>query len=154
MAESISQDNCTQPPDPPAPLFIAGFCSERAALAGRWDPVDMTRSGRWWYRNAIGGSSLYWDEDCSGAGSTAKWIFDIEEPSTMALKDLDGDGKCSYFGGLISDALEPPSSTWSLWCGTEHVDYYVSVSSTSVCLPGSGPVINSIPIRHKPSPNL
>ena len=142
MAGSISPNNCTQPPDPPAPLFIAGFCSQKAALAGRWDPVDMTRSGRWWYRNAISGKTLYWDEDCNGQGyKPPRWIFDAQEPSTMALNDLDEDGACSYRGRVNSEALELPSYTWNIFCGSEYAQIYVSVSDASVCLPGSEPVI-------------
>jgi hypothetical protein len=105
----------------------------------------MTRSGRWWYRNEISSNTLYWDEDCSGAGSAVEWIFDIEEPSTMALSDLDGDGACASNGYLFSDALEPPSSAWSLGtslCGGDNwVVNHISVSDASVCLPGSEPVI-------------
>ncbi|GMI38379.1 hypothetical protein TeGR_g13292 [Tetraparma gracilis] len=78
---AASLEECKEKP----PSFMMAFdsiaCENVARMVGRWDPVERTASGRWWYRHEDrrgedgGLKSLYWDPDASGGS----WYFNFCE---------------------------------------------------------------------------
>merc|ERR1719160_2004108 len=106
---------------PMTPFCLSGAaCAEKSPLMGQYDLEGYTASGAPYYK-LVGYTwpYIYWDPDCAGSGSTASWILDIDSPDTSAAKDLDGDGKCSWFAHIdSSDSRGPPSgtNTWRLTC--------------------------------------
>ncbi|GMI38375.1 hypothetical protein TeGR_g13291, partial [Tetraparma gracilis] len=119
---ATSLEECEEKP----PSFMMAFdsiaCENVARMVGRWDPVERTASGRWWYRHEDwrgedgGLKSLYWDPDASGVGEVpSRWMFDSEEPSLTASRDLvrvDG----SSYGYKSSLAFLPPKGSWNFYC--------------------------------------
>jgi len=52
---------------------------------------------------------IYWDQDCAGnKQEPARWILDINIPSTKRTVDLDGDGECNYVARFDSDDRSGP----------------------------------------------
>mmetsp|Transcript_103822 Transcript_103822/g.293850 ORF Transcript_103822/g.293850 Transcript_103822/m.293850 type:complete len:1077 (-) Transcript_103822:104-3334(-) len=70
------------------------------------------------------GSYIYFDESCDGEvregdSRVPRWIIDDSEPSESAVRDLDSDGTCSYFGHYSTDdhhGLPLGSSVWVTFC--------------------------------------
>ncbi|EOD35195.1 hypothetical protein EMIHUDRAFT_227748 [Emiliania huxleyi CCMP1516] len=112
----------TAPPPPlPPPLMITGGCASRSSALDNVEyvAVGYTFSGAPYFREASSSYYIYWDPDCSGTDSTARWIVDDDEPSTTASSDLDGDGKCKSWADIYSDdSSSPPlgTATWRVNC--------------------------------------
>ncbi|CAK0863421.1 unnamed protein product [Prorocentrum cordatum] len=70
------------------------------------------------------GSYIYFDESCDGvvregASRVPRWIIDNSVPSETAVRDLDSDRSCSYYGHYQTDdyhGVPLGSSTWVTFC--------------------------------------
>ena len=141
------------PPPLPPPFVITGGCS---ALSGVLDHVEYvaagyTALGSPFYRgtrlptpSAIerGGLAaagcVYWDPDCDGDSSSARWIVDDRCPNTTASNDLDGDGGCSYYARIDSDdSSSPPlgAETWRAYCDSAWTDNVLTLAHPSPAPP-------------------
>eukprot|EP00966_Prymnesium_polylepis_P271236 6266730-Prymnesium_polylepis.1 len=57
-------------------------------------------NGAPYYKREGSSRSLYYDLDCNGAGSSARWILDDLLPDPTRSSDLDNDGRCNYWARL------------------------------------------------------
>ncbi|CAE6969526.1 unnamed protein product [Symbiodinium sp. CCMP2592] len=95
------------------------FVSCRADLTGRYSPVGYTAAGTPYY-GSDSGFYLFHDPSCDGTeDQAARWVLDVDAPSTEAFQDLDQDGKCAYQARLNGgNASAPPSTAlWTVFCG-------------------------------------
>jgi hypothetical protein len=107
---------------PPEYISVSGggACPEAdTTIEGVYRAEGATASGTTWYLKVEGGTSFYYDHDCSGSGSQARWIFDEDEPDPLLLWDLDNDGTCNYWARLDWNGTEVPSGTHAFdeYCG-------------------------------------
>ncbi|GMI19123.1 hypothetical protein TeGR_g14729, partial [Tetraparma gracilis] len=151
---ATSLEECKEKP----PSFMMAFdsiaCENVARMVGRWDPVERTASGRWWYRHEDwrgedgGLKSLYWDPDALGdSEAPPRWMFDFEEPSLTASSDLAEYYGYSGLGYTHSSAFVPPQGYWFFNCQgsplfemftspfvSDSTDFYNSTSSSFDCV--------------------
>jgi len=147
---------------PPA-LSLSGLCSNQAGCNGRYEAMGVTASGAKWYKHLLTGCTIYLDPACHTAGVSAlinaRWILDAHAPSTTAISDLDGDGRCSYAAaidhaaiGVADDSrLEPPIGThnWQVFCGSDWTE--VAVTMEKLALSPSPP---PLPFAPPPAPAI
>ena len=126
----------------PSPIYVTGMCSGRTGYNGRYDPMAVTSSGRWWYQGYENSNryTLYWDATCDGAGNFPNsWIFDSSEPSVVAASDLDGDSTCAHAGDIPSTSLTPPGGTWTMACDGAWTSVAITIATAVECNAGQGP---------------
>eukprot|EP00439_Symbiodinium_sp_Y106_P075162 s2639_g14.t2 len=95
------------------------FVSCRADLTGRYSPIGYTAAGTPYY-GSDSGFYLFHDPSCDGTeDQAARWVLDVDAPSTEAFQDLDQDGKCAYQARLNGGNTSAPPSTalWTVFCG-------------------------------------
>jgi len=115
--------------DQPA-LLVSGSCVSE--LNGNWLQMGVTQSGAPFYK--LGNNYLYHDPDCTGNGSPARWMFNGEEPSLSASRNLDGESSCIISAYRDSQDLSSPAgaATWSMDCGGDWVDNTVTIRRATV----------------------
>ena len=102
------------------------------------------------------GLMLYFDQDCSGAGHSSRWIFDATDTvvSTTAESNLDGDETCIIKGSVTDDGMEPPlgTNTWQLYCDEAWKDVDVTITAiyTNVPLIVTGSCVDGIDDFYEP----
>jgi serine/threonine protein kinase len=115
---------------------------------GEWRYLGKTADGRphykWWY-DAFGvWRYLYYDEiGCFGNGTSEKsgWYMDDQEPSTTALKHLNGDLDCKFgastvFSTLEGNSMTPPSGLeWNVQCKDGSGDKFIPFTLEIASLP-------------------
>lgn len=106
------------------------FVSCRADLTGRYSPIGYTAAGTPYY-GSDSGFYLFHDPSCDGTeDQAARWVLDVDAPSTEAFQDLDQDGKCAYQARLNGgNASAPPSTAqWTVFCrgGWQEVEVLVT----------------------------
>lgn len=77
-------------------------------------------NGAPFYKSTTGEQYIYYDMDCSGAGTCSpKWIIDNTAPNISRAYDLDGDGSCDYHASLDweNSSLPEGIELWSMFCG-------------------------------------
>lgn len=106
---------------PPAMRALGAVCSHQNFLDGmEFLHVGETVSGAPYYKAESAELYIFYDPDCKGSNDTgARWVIDEDAPSTIATRDLDGDGQCDYIGRAFDvDMSSPPKETmWRLHCG-------------------------------------
>ena len=72
---------------------------------------------------------LYYDADCDGSGSTGRWIFDDDIPSTTRTEALNN---CHYHAYIESSASTPPigTNTWRSYCSGGWYDQDITLTLT------------------------
>ncbi|CAK0884238.1 unnamed protein product [Prorocentrum cordatum] len=99
------------------PLTVSGHCQD--SVDGYFAGLGSTASGSPYYGNGKG-TYLYYDPDCSGAGTRSPaWHFDAAAPSTVAAADLSGTGDCEDLGYVESGnatAVPTGTSSWQERC--------------------------------------
>ena len=82
----------------------------------------VASSQHYFFYNHDSNRYLYFDPKCDGGEVVYnEWIFDVDEPSTTAENDLDGDNSCSYASYVVSTSTTPPTGTktWQTYCGSD-----------------------------------
>ena len=101
-----------------AKITVSGACQALHHLSRTYTKQGTTASGAPYYKYSEG-YFLYWDPDCSGSGTKARWIIGNLQPSTTALSNLNGRGRCYYSSAIDSnDWTSPPRglATWRGYC--------------------------------------
>ena len=126
-----------------------GNCSTLNLINDVFAPIARTADGRRYYEGQAQGLKLYYDSDCAGDGSSsAAWIIDNHTPSTDALHDLDGDGRCLYAAEIWAvSGNEPPLGEydWNVNCNAEDEGWQVMPLSVAVLNPTSIPTATPVP---------
>jgi len=99
------------------PLIVSGHCQD--SVDGYYAALGSTAGGSPYYGNGQG-TYLYYDPDCSGAGTRGPaWHFGAAAPSTVAAADLSGTGSCEdlgYVEGGSASAVPTGTVSWQERC--------------------------------------
>ncbi|CAE7252069.1 unnamed protein product [Symbiodinium sp. CCMP2592] len=99
-------------------VIISGHCE--LGVDGIYVSSGATSSGASFYTNDDG-YFLYFDPDCDGLGTQAKWLIGTDLPNTTRSSDLDDDGACEFVAAIASastDPAGPPTGelSWRMRC--------------------------------------
>mmetsp|Transcript_80191 Transcript_80191/g.151499 ORF Transcript_80191/g.151499 Transcript_80191/m.151499 type:complete len:290 (+) Transcript_80191:3-872(+) len=115
-------------------MTVSGACSS-SSVNGVYTHAGITQTGAPYYQHSSNKWFVFYDPDCNGYGTKARWIFDVNQPSLTAAYDLDGDADCHYFGRKEveqSSQLPLGTSTWKMVCDRQWSDVQLTLMQGAV----------------------
>merc|ERR1712032_13063 len=124
-------------------LVFSGACDHFENLNGQvFTKKGTTATGAPFYQASTAEYYIYFDPNCAtpGAPEPARWILDVDAPSTQRTADLDNDGKCNYLARTDSNEkkLPPSNAKWVMHCGNDDWQWREVVLQESYAKIGSG----------------